>query len=114
MHVANKELSEELYRLSGWSDTGSAYRLWNDGQTDFEWEKTEPIGRYGQYRMLPAYSLSYLLRKLPDGTKIQKGYKYWAWVKNMRDSSQEADTPEDALCSLAIELFKQKILTRES
>lgn len=129
MHVASKELSEELYGLSGWDDTNSVYRLWNDGQTDFEWEKTEPIGRYGQYRMLPAYSLSYLLRRLREQNifpiiSAELYDKWWAKYgyltadyKTLVSPAAEfgvGDTPEDATAKLCIELFKQKILTRES
>lgn len=77
---------------------------------------------------IPAYDLGYLLRKLPawfrngefylsnDGAEKlgwtagymkedNDGYLYWTM-------SELADTPEDAACKLAIELFKQGVLTK--
>lgn len=86
----------------------------------------------GEYA-IPAYNLGYLLRKLPSHTYStqyeQKAYLwmrkdsdvYCAWYKVTdpnygEDITSEhgavCDTPEDAACKLAIELFKQGILKK--
>lgn len=53
-----------------------------------------------------------LLRMLPVGEVRNRNGKYSAWMNNDRAIEPVyADTPEDALAELAIELFKQRILT---
>lgn len=79
---------------------------------------------------IPAYDLGYLLRKLQPLSKIQNlsesyivldhaDYLGWrARLESKYDShrdkwiEQHADTPEDAACKLAIELFKSGVLKR--
>lgn len=81
----------------------------------------------------PAYDLGYLLRKLPGHitlqsttwddvhTELPKGQEltyqaaacYQSNIKGLL-FQQVADTLEDAACKLAIELFKQGILTKEN
>lgn len=88
-------------------------------------------------KTFPAYDLGYLLRKLPsvlgEGTnnvrdlhvakapdnyiadymyRVPKNGRLW-WHMYDRAPLTEADTPEDAACKLAIELFKQGVLTKE-
>lgn len=115
--VASLELCKELYELSGWQDT------------DFNWAEqvsnTQVI--YGpvneeSWDWAPAYDLGYLLRKLPVKIKMEHRIgKRWA-VTLSRGEIQpdnsikkleiyaDADTPEDAVCKLAIELIKQGVL----
>lgn len=103
MNVANKELCKELYDVSGWGDGPDMQKLdWLD---------------YYDSWSVPAYPLGYLLRKLPDGSYLSKGKRlYTASTGNYKAGQNpfpytlHADTPEDALCQLAIELFKQGVL----
>lgn len=97
MNVASLELSKELYAAS--------------------W-----IPEF----LCPAYDLGYLLRKLPDWYETpgveDKEFGMACLIVEKRkagymnnDTGQyvfnvAADTPEDTLCKLAIELFKQNIL----
>jgi hypothetical protein len=73
-----------------------------------------------------AYDLGYLLRKLPmwNGTTrltlqpvVGSINDRWDASYDYQDGSSEhdnfADTPEDAVCKLCIELFKQGILQKE-
>jgi hypothetical protein len=127
MHVASLELCQELYELSGWRDT---YFYWqNDNQvyTNLTNEVTERNKRFECY----AYDLGYLLRRLQKeyGLHVSVAYhaelkmpaalpqwnnKYVAYTATMMQRDYPiADIPEDALCKLAIQLFKQGILTRE-
>lgn len=126
MNVAPLELCKELYELSGWGDTewqytgtlhGLAYKPMNANDT----------------AAIPAYDLGYLLRKLPlertsefgteltlhlyfDPTNSSKGwiaeYTDGNYVALEANLSGEAGFPEDAVCKLAIELFKQNILKK--
>lgn len=113
MNVASLELCKELYELSGWDD-GSLqdyYHLDKNGKGT-AWRKEVD-------RTIPAYPLGFLLRKLPyklPNTHIN----HWltismgaaSAVAKYSDSElvKRGDTPEDAACKLAIELFKQGIL----
>lgn len=98
MTVASLEFCKELYELSGWV-------------TD-EWRSGTGTTT-GAY---PAYNLGYLLRKLPDSSEVFRfdynAYEATHYPNPGGDSSARADTPEDAACKLAIELFKQGILRR--
>lgn len=86
--VASPELSKELYGLSRWSDPDAP----------------------------SVYTLGYLLRKLPDTTKIGvSGDLYTAYSnpggtpKNgakWHDFVEVAESPEDAACKVAIALIK--------
>ena len=110
MNVASLELSKTLLELSGWDDT------------DDSWAKA--VGE------IPAYDLGYLLRKLPAPTIIRhrvENKKYnkrpeWGITFGSGGGRKliigglpnaEADTPEDAACQLAIDLFKQGVLKKE-
>lgn len=112
MNVANPELSKELHALSGWDDEDGCL-----GET-------------------PIYDLGFLLRKLPPlqdpdfgdeqvyypgihmiGEVIHKTHAmagYWDIEGELwGEWSEVADTPEDAVASLAIELFKSDVLKKE-
>lgn len=122
MNVASLELCKELYELSGktWKDTIA--RWYVDGGNFVTTDKLNGL-------WLPAYDSGYLLRKLPTDTNhrwyIQKWgddktkSSYAATYQELTSSSLdeqlifEADTPEDAAVKLAIELFKQGVLTKE-
>lgn len=107
MNVANRELSQELYELSGWEED------------THDW--------YGANKtyLAPRYTLGYLIRKLPNFISV--GVESFVMTSGKRGYFAEhddytpshefrfvADTPEDAACKLAIELFKQGVLSREA
>lgn len=118
MNVASQQLCKELYELSSW-------------ETDDGWDYAGKF-RYGLFssphenpsRSVPAYDLGYLLRKLEPITEsgvlgrlyveyardLATGMHYYAAFNSATLDAQPADTPEDAACKLAIELFKQGIL----
>lgn len=112
MNVASLELCKELYELSGWGDCKFIFL------TDTSlWLKDLP---HEVPMLASAYDLGYLLRKLPEQThlykhiedKIVNAYSAWTLLNSKSVvEPQLADTPENALCQLAIELFKQGILT---
>jgi hypothetical protein len=124
MNVASLELCKELLELSGWEDT---YFWWDkDEQRVPEKQMVVQAGKIFADDT-PAYDLGYLLRKLPHkhngGVLVIAAcntdewcaqYFSW-WHEDMKAKSEVlvADTPEDAACRLAIELFKQNILTRK-
>ena len=120
MHVASLELSRELYELSGWDDRRAIQYYWHgddlDHVTVVDAEQHEP-----ECAVYPAYDLGYLLRKLPR-TYGGVGLCVWAagtskWIAEYdgtRKMRVMADSPEDAAAKLAIELFKQNILRKET
>lgn len=120
MNTASLDLCKELYELSGW--------------------EIEPLdeNNWDFLESAPKYPLGYLLRKLPakidinDGDHIykltidRKSESVWrasyskdianrkgrGLVKDWKYKLIDADTPENALCKLAIELFRQGVLKR--
>lgn len=138
MNVANLEMCKELYELSGWGfDDSYTYWIVTPNATG----TMERRNARDFDDRIPAYDLGYLLRKLPkhhnfgmpyvsqanDGTQWVASYiNWWAlWEYDGKGSAKKwhhevtaslhflADTPEDAACKLAIELFKQGILSKE-
>jgi hypothetical protein len=134
MHTARLELCKELSLVSGWFDTyfwhatfqnhsspqdqrGINHYMLVSQQELQELQNHSYIKKLG---FIPAYDLGYLLRKLngktPVSLKIYDGYTtaYWqdfSETAKLPDKFvHKADTPEDALCMLAIELFKQGVL----
>lgn len=130
--VASLELCKELYGLSGWRDTFLAYhqRLADSAQPFVDtWDE---VWNITEIELHPAYDSGYLLRKLPR-TLHDAGY--WLYIEsqpnqyaayycdpshqlyfvsnNVYRAREYADTPEDALCLLAIELIRQGILQHE-
>lgn len=123
-YVASLELCKELYELSGWADTELFHvyvidalggQGWDLGDKYFYGDKEVTLD---STKRVPAYSLGYLLRKLPAGTVISQSYDVhrkhdWhtcyvpvVWPEDKIVQVWD-DTPEDAICKLAIELFKQ-------
>jgi hypothetical protein len=122
MNVASLELCKELYELSGWDD--AEWRLIPDKDT-----------RLG-CRRVPAYPIGYLIQKFPRRKRLEiKEMNNGHWVCQLKydyrykeatvsgrvatlagthEYAAHEDTPEDAVCKLAIELFKQGILTKET
>lgn len=137
--VASRELCQELFKLSGWRDTTYSHRNYlyisDKGKPRLDrWEVKRYIAP--SETAVPAYDLSYLLRKLPatllntslilmkggdeDPFDYKAGYAksvagddliHWSKFRMEVDSPE---TPEDCLAALTIELFKQNILKRKA
>jgi hypothetical protein len=121
MNVAELSLCKELYELSGWVDVESYWEYYPVANKS-TLRHSAPGNVFPDDKILPdyitpAYSLGYLLRKLPlvtlkhvalDSDDLKRWNcitEQWGVLRN-----HYADTPEDAACKLAIELFKQGIL----
>jgi len=121
--VASLELSRELHELSGWEDTRYYYHslISHDMKrwSEYKLQDYRPDNDFGM-RIVPAYTLGYLLRKLPNFTEVQNigfdGENEWRVMRHdvRRNPFCIARTPEDAAAKLCIELFKQGILQKES
>ena len=72
----------------------------------------------------PAYDAGYLLRKLPRRIDLIQLNEERGWLASRTSEGLQAaqfksnpsgvaQTPEDALCLLAIKLFEENILTKE-
>lgn len=110
MNVASLELCKELYKLSGWKDTEAVYIDMSSihyAVYKKDVEGTEKV----KESLPPAYSLGYLLRKLPPAINMRKeANKYWFRHATATPRWIAADTPEDCAAKLAIELWKQRVL----
>lgn len=118
MTTASLELCKELYELSGWDDTYGELspkgHWWPRGEfLEFHTGSKE--------KPTPAYDLGFLLRKLEKELtfsislhNIFQGKKGWTTSYQLGALVEPvvADTPEDAVCKLAIELFKGGILKK--
>lgn len=116
--VANLKLCQQLWELSGW-ETSDWYDLDPDGRPEEYLATTED--KIDENNYIPAYSLGYLLRKLPNRTEriqdtvlLGRATDNKGWSIVYRDMTKIANTPEDAAAKLAIELFKKGILTRST
>jgi hypothetical protein len=109
MTTASLELCKELYELSGWYDTHFAHTSMDIKAQD---------GKNIDDEVCPAYDLGYLLRKLPTYTEVKslKGDVPFiaSYDNGISTRNCLADNPEDALTLLAIQLFKDGILQKES
>lgn len=124
MNVATLANCKELYELSGWKP--SHWWAWY-GHREVD-TKYEVLDHTTAETICPAYDLGYLLRKLPeyqDGDLTVRQHRYewqagygfdgvvFLGIWNGTNLEASGDTPEDAACKLAIELFKQGVLNRE-
>lgn len=131
MNVASLKPSQELHELSGWDDT---YFFHDFYEKDGEVKKYQLSDKY-TYQWVnrcPAYDSGFLLRKLPavighsrflNVSHVDAANDGGGWVAGYTTNVDDiikfkvdfsysvvADTPEDAACKLAIELFKQGVL----
>jgi hypothetical protein len=133
MNVADKDLCAELYELSGWDDVSFWHELLKGKGYITTFYQPTPITNeqiWSGNKFIPAYDAGFLLRKLP---KFVKNADFWlnydgldtagCTAGYMTESingghiwtvSEIANNPENALCSLAIELFKSGILQKEA
>lgn len=118
MYTANLENCKRLYEVSGWDE--------------------QELSHYSEqltiqdYELTPKYDAGYLLRKLPEYnspaddetfnlhlilTHADDYSRLYLAEYQSSDSiymNEVSDTPEDALCLIAIKLFEEGILTREN
>lgn len=125
MKTASLELSKELYELSGWEDT---VWDWSTANGKLMYRTGSSMFHRDDY---PAYDLGYLLRKLENIEETiilrynnparmgavalpQWNGQYTVATARMQQRDYPiAATPEDAVASLCVALFKQGILTKE-
>jgi len=129
MNVANLENCKQLYKLSKWGHFISSEPMdnWCYGDDIDEPYILSQGGKGLPTNLCPAYPAGYLLRKLPKALYYKDKNIYLVIEFNpasdntivcyMDDSYQanhvwwaESDTPEDALCMLAIRLWEEGIL----
>jgi hypothetical protein len=104
MSVATIELCKELYELSGWD------------RTDYWWYRVGDQWYSDAHKgTIPAYDLDYLtdkLRNLPQGIVLHN------YMDGCEASAMGieifADTPADAVCMLAIEVYKRGVWAKEA
>lgn len=126
MNVANLELCRELYALSGlgWDKAADkpdvlGVQQWYSDEHTLEFMVNWREERFKPW--VPAYSLGYLLRKLPqtavvsmqDGNGNVNGYyadSYKLLDRKQEPKRFEADTPEDAACKLLIKLIQEGVV----
>lgn len=127
LNVASIELCKELYEVSGWYQTEDVWAAFSDHKDMKPVIVRSDHGELGHqlYVIAPAYDSGYLLRHLP-GHYVQKhgneSYRaHWhghAPTKQQRElghdhiSGDSSSSPENALCRLAIYLFRMEILER--
>jgi hypothetical protein len=101
--VASFENCRELLELCGWNRAPTYYRVYDGEPRIVELL----IGRPRKEVYTAAYELGHLMRMLPTGSIVwSKSEDTWAAMYG--EEVQEADTPEDAACKLAIALWKQR------
>lgn len=117
MTVASLELCKQLYELSGWQDVDES--IFSSVTEKLDWIYDAPSGLW----WLPAYDAGYLLRKLPRRIDLIQLHEKRGWLASRSLEGLQAavfkpnpqgiaDTPEDALAQLAIELFKSGVLKK--
>lgn len=121
MNVTSLELCKELYKLSGWDNTDFAWDV--SDRSDLPFENVVPSDSV-IFIYYPAYDLGYLLRRLGNvqtdhPVNIYGDEARWSarWLNpddNGMHYIEAAKTPENAAAKLAIELFKQGILKKET
>lgn len=119
MNVVSIEISKELHELSGWIGGSWVWaRHEKTNEYRVQWLHDIDTGYYW-VQDTTAYDLGYLLRKLPPATYLRKYVNDPLFVVAYERSYEakynvygRGDTPEDAAAKLAIELFKQGVLTR--
>lgn len=117
MSLTGLELSTELYKLSGWDDCRWCFRDVSDTGTP-HW--LTDLHTHEHDQCFPQYDLGYLIRKIPaehfDLVKVVDSPEYIYYIRKNGAIIDQigADTPENATAKLAIELFKNGTLTKET
>lgn len=108
MNTTSLELSRKLFELSGWGDANWCHNTGNG--------KTVKLEEELHADDWPLYDLDYLTRKLPSGCYVTKQNDIYDdseyFLASCIASSYEfkANSPENALCLLAIKLFEDKVI----
>lgn len=115
MNVADKDLCQELYELSGWFGDLEWFEALKFSTKPSVWEpvQTDPESK----NAIPAYDSGYLLRKLrPVLSELRPDTvsNYWVADNEMIEAEIRETEPENALTKLAIELIKQGILKKDN
>jgi hypothetical protein len=112
MNVANFELCQELYDLSGWLTgiDGNCYASLPGERKGFEVRPLRDTGN-DRIQICPAYDLGYLLRRLPPGNVLTSLED--ECIASSSPKVTTASNPEDAAAKLAIELFRSGVLKHE-
>lgn len=126
MHVASLELCKELHELSGWRDTELIYAR-NGYYEPIVTKANHPELGHDWALECAAYDLGYLMQKLPKTVKhpatgdehtlglswhLDRGQ----WVADYERSMiphAYANTPEDAVTKVCIELIKAGLLKQQ-
>lgn len=141
MNLASIELCKELYKLSEWETEYHYVYEPNGGlkTNGYKWQGPKYVRtRHNSYSYIPAYDLDYLIQTLPatipsdehPGREahliVRKDYAnphdknrgalYFAWYAVVGDNDPadfgtHSSTPEDAVCKLAIKVFRLRTLT---
>lgn len=119
--VASRELSETLHKLSGWvelPDNSWEYLRLSDVEAN-------ELDKQLWFNGIPAYTLSWMLRKAPKNIQIDETVGWLVLSENNsgwqcgflmnpgymeRQYHMNANTPEDAACGLLIKLIEQKVI----
>ena|SRR3990167_2142342 len=124
MNTTSKDISKRLYELSGWGDRCEVYFSWQtkyDKVITTKEQGAEDSDGFLRPWAVPAYNLGFLLRKIPANTSIydwvqigkhEKDYEVSWWIETDFIDSFSADTPEDAVAKLCIQLFESSILKK--
>lgn len=121
--AVSRELSQELYEATQWVDTDKWWRYVGALGWAVEFAVSPlPSGFYDHNNFIPAYDMDYLLQKLPNILKdghhaaflIVGATSETSWAASYEKLPDQetypkevcgiADTPQDAIAKLAIEL----------
>lgn len=114
MKVASLELCRELSEVSEWADT-TFFRVktYIFDSANVIWQLEEPSIGETFTEGIPAYDLGYLrqaiMAGLAAGIQQEAEYEYILWYERLAHALIEG---EDQTAELAIEMFKQEILTK--
>lgn len=131
----NPEVKQHEVHVGDWRVVDDHRHMMTTGQEVFKWWYSEVQNLHDE--AFPAYDLGYLLRKIPANfntgdargafelflkttsrewfagyNKPEMGRWLYDGNHGVWETPCDADNPEDAVCKLAIQLFKQGILKK--
>ena len=115
---ASASLCRQLADLIGWqSFTGhywepNGFVISHDQVSEKRLRHWQLSGKEAEWDLIPAFELGWLVRQLPeqlDGRPLRLIFDGSQWNAGYDGGPQvSADTPEDAVCQLAIELVERR------